>query len=107
MVSNLTAFFDANVFFGARLRSLILWLAMTGLFRARWSEDVHREWMTGVATRRGIAVSELERTRRAMDRAVPDCLVTNYEALVSSFTCRTPMIAISSPPRSSAVRTRS
>jgi hypothetical protein len=51
MISNLTAFIDANVFFGARLRSLLLELAMTGLFRVRWSEDVHREWMNAVAAR--------------------------------------------------------
>jgi hypothetical protein len=79
MRADLTAFFDANVFFGARLRSLVMELAMTGLFRARWSEDVHREWMEAVSSRRGLHISELDRTRKAMDRAVPDCLVTGYE----------------------------
>ena len=53
MISSFTAFIDANVFFGARLRSLLMELAMGDLFRARWSEDVHREWMRAVATRRG------------------------------------------------------
>jgi hypothetical protein len=24
-------------------------LAMTGLFRARWSSDIHREWMAAVS----------------------------------------------------------
>jgi hypothetical protein len=44
MISTFTGFCDANVFFGARLRSLVVELAQTGLFRARWSEEVHREW---------------------------------------------------------------
>jgi hypothetical protein len=51
MISTFTALFDANVFFGARLRSLILELATTGLFRARWSEDIHAEWMAAVVER--------------------------------------------------------
>ncbi|MBB3135530.1 hypothetical protein FHS26_003275 [Rhizobium pisi] len=36
MISTFTAFFDANVFYGARLRSLVLHLAQSKLFRARW-----------------------------------------------------------------------
>ena len=35
MISTFTAFFDANVFYGARLRSLVLYAAQTKLFRAR------------------------------------------------------------------------
>lgn len=71
MLSTFTAFFDANALFGARLRSLIIELAQSGLFRARWSEDVHREWMQAVAAKRGIDIERLEVTRRAMDAAVP------------------------------------
>jgi hypothetical protein len=47
-----TAFIDANVFFGARLRSLILFVAQAGLFRPRWSNDVHREWIEAVLRKR-------------------------------------------------------
>ena len=45
MISTFTAFFDANVFYGARLRSLLLFLAQTKLFRARWSDRAHDEWI--------------------------------------------------------------
>jgi hypothetical protein len=87
VISTFTAFFDANVFFGARLRSIVITLAQTGLFRARWSEDVHREWMRAVVEkRRDLTPDKLEPTRRAMDRAVPDCLVTGYEPLISGLT---------------------
>lgn len=85
MISTFTALFDANVFFGARLRSLVLYAAQSGLFRARWSEDIHREWMEAVVRRRpGLTLADLERTRRDMDEAAPDCLVTGYEALVDT-----------------------
>jgi predicted nucleic acid-binding protein len=86
MISTFTGFCDANVFFGARLRSLVVELAQTGLFRARWSEEVHREWMTAVAAKRGIAIDRLEATRRSMDAAVLDCLVAGYEPLISGLT---------------------
>jgi hypothetical protein len=91
MISTFTAFIDSNVFFGARLRSILVTMAQTGFFRARWSEDVHREWMTKVVERRpGITLANLERTRRAMDGAVPDCLVTGYETLIPALSLPDP-----------------
>jgi hypothetical protein len=49
MISTFTAVFDSCVFFSNRLTSLLMWLAMSGLFRARWSDDIHREWMQAVS----------------------------------------------------------
>ena len=71
MISTFTAVLDANVLYKSRLRSLLMELAMSGLFRARWTEDIHREWMTNVSKNVGIEISKLEKTRRDMDRAVP------------------------------------
>lgn len=45
MISTFTAFIDANVFYGARLRSLVLFVAQSKIFRARWSNEVHDEWV--------------------------------------------------------------
>jgi hypothetical protein len=52
VISTFTAFFDANVFYGARLRSLVLFLAQTKLFRARWSDRVHGEWIRNLLENR-------------------------------------------------------
>ncbi len=76
MISTFTAFIDANVFFGARLRSLLLFLSQTKMYRARWSESVHQEWIAAAAVKRGIDPERLQRTREMMDRAVPDALVS-------------------------------
>ncbi|WP_322415337.1 PIN domain-containing protein [Mesorhizobium huakuii] len=81
MISTFTAFIDANVFFGARLRSLLLFLSQIKMYRARWSERVHQEWVAAVAEKRGIEPEKLQRTRELMDRAVPDALVSGYEQL--------------------------
>ena len=38
------AFYDANVLYPAELRNFLMHLATTGLFRAKWSAEVHEEW---------------------------------------------------------------
>jgi predicted nucleic acid-binding protein len=70
------AVLDACVLHPAPLRDLLLRLAMTELYRARWSEAIHDEWMRSILQRRpDITVERLERTRRLMDASVPDSLV--------------------------------
>lgn len=84
MISTFTAFFDANVFYGARLRSLMVYAAQTKLFRARWSDMVHDEWVRNlIQNRPDLRPENLDRTQRLMNAAVPDCLVTGFEPLVA------------------------
>ncbi|MDR3375550.1 MAG: PIN domain-containing protein [Ancalomicrobiaceae bacterium] len=91
MISTFTAFIDANVFYGARLRSLALFLAQTKLFRARWSKDVHNEWIENLLKNRpDLNRNDLDRTRHLMDQSVPDCLVNGYEPLIERFTLPDP-----------------
>ena len=40
-----TALYDACVLYPAPLRDLLMHLALTDLFRARWTEAIHEEWM--------------------------------------------------------------
>lgn len=85
MISTFTAFFDANVFYGARLRSLVLYLAQTKMFRAKWSNDIHEEWIRNlIANRPDLDASRLQRTREYMDAAVLDARVTGYEPIVNA-----------------------
>jgi hypothetical protein len=44
-MSDYAALLDANVLYPAPLRDLLIQLAQTNLFRARWSADIHREWI--------------------------------------------------------------
>jgi predicted nucleic acid-binding protein len=84
MISTFTAFIDANVFYGARLRSLILFVAQTKLYWAKWSERVNDEWVDAVvrkAKRPSITRETLQATRDAMNAAIMDCLVENFEHL--------------------------
>ena len=83
MHSRFTAVFDACVFYPATLRNLLLQLATTGLFRARWTAEINDEWMRSLLRDKpDIDPSRLELMREQMDRAVPDGLVTGHEALI-------------------------
>lgn len=41
----ITALIDANVLYSAPVRDVLLELATAKLYRARWSRDIHSEWM--------------------------------------------------------------
>jgi len=86
-MSRYTALLDANVLYPAPMRDLLIQLAHIGLFRARWSADIHREWIEALLRNEPQRErSALERTRALMDQAVRDCLVTGYEPLISALT---------------------
>ncbi len=78
------ALYDACVLFPPSLRDFLVWLAITGACRARWSAAIHDEWIRSVLVHRPTVLkASLERCRELMDESVPDSLVTGYEALVS------------------------
>lgn len=77
------ALLDANVLYPAALRDLLMRLALRDLFRARWSADIHDEWMRSVLINRpDLTRAQLERTRELMDRYAPASIVTDYAALI-------------------------
>ena len=84
-MATIRALFDANVLYPSGLRNFLTHLALTGIFRAHWSAEVHDEWMRNLLKNRpDITRDKLERTRRLMDQAAPDALVTGYEPLIES-----------------------
>ena len=77
------ALLDANVLYAASTRDIFMDLAVGGVFRARWTAEIHREWIEALLRnqpRRRRA--DLERTRDLMDRQAGDCLVAGYEPLI-------------------------
>jgi predicted nucleic acid-binding protein len=80
-----TAFFDANVLYGNAVRSLLVTLAQTDLFRAKWSLEVHSEWLKHLkANRPDLDPVKLDGVRDRMIAAVPDSLVFGYEPLIKT-----------------------
>ena len=84
-MANFSAVYDACVLYPAPLRDLLLQLALTGLYRAHWTDDIHDEWTRNVLkNRKDLTQTQLQRTRELMDSNVRDCLVTGYESLIPS-----------------------
>ncbi len=66
-MANFTAIYDACVLYPAPLRDLLMHLALTDLFRAKWTDAIHDEWIRSVLENRpDLTREQLERTRALM-----------------------------------------
>ena len=83
MHGNFTVVFDACVLYPVLLRNVLLQLATTELFRARWTEAIHDEWMRSLRDDKpDISADKINSLRQMIDGSVPDCIVTGYEPLM-------------------------
>lgn len=79
----ITVIYDACVLYPAPLRDLLMHLAMTNLFKAKWSNQIHDEWMRNVLVNRpDLTRKQLERTKDLMNAHALDCLVLGHEKLI-------------------------
>lgn len=82
-MSKLVVVYDACVLYPAPLRDLLIHLAMTNLFQAKWTNQIHDEWMRNVLLNRpDLKLAQLERTKALMNAHIRGCLVTGYERLI-------------------------
>jgi hypothetical protein len=79
--------YDACVLYPAPLRDLLIELASTALFMAKWTDRIHDEWIESLlGNRPDLTRERLERTRHLMNAAIPDCLVDDYARLIPAVT---------------------
>ena len=91
MSSHFTVIYDACVLYPAPLRDLLMHLALSDFFRARWSNMIHDEWIRNVqANRPDLSRDRLERTRLQMNHSVRDCVVSDFEYMISSISLPDP-----------------
>lgn len=85
--SSFTAVYDACVLYPAPLRDFLMWLALSGRFRARWSLEIHNEWRRNLLKNRpDLTTEQLDRTSELMDLAIPDACVSGHEKLIEGLT---------------------
>lgn len=81
---------DACVLYSITLADLLTSLGEAGLFRPRWTHEIHEEWIRNVIENRkgdGLVTREkLEIRRDAMIEAVEGSLIEDYEDLIPSLT---------------------
>lgn len=80
-----TALLDANVLYPAPMRDILMELAVGDLYKARWTDDIHREWINSLLRNEPERSRErLERTRDLMNEHTRDCLIYGYECIIPS-----------------------
>ncbi len=83
MAETIAVVFDACVLYPAPLRDLLVQLATTGIFRAKWTDLIHDEWTRNLLIKRpALNADRLARLRVLMNENVPDAVVTNFEDLI-------------------------
>lgn len=91
MLSQFAVVYDSCVLYPAPLRDLLMHMAMTGLFRAKWTNQIHDEWITSLLRdRTDLTLTQLKRTRQLMDSNVLESLVEGYEHRIASLTLPDP-----------------
>jgi predicted nucleic acid-binding protein len=74
-----TAVCDACVLYPFHQRNVLIQASADGLYDARWTEEIHNEWMRNlIANVPALSIERLHATRRLMDRALPEALVGNF-----------------------------
>jgi hypothetical protein len=80
-----TAVLDACVLYPAPLRDFLMHLTLAGGFHAKWTSEIHEEWIRNVLKNRpDLNRGQLVRTRELMDAHALDALVSGYEFLIPS-----------------------
>jgi len=77
--------FDACVLYSMGLRDLLMELAITDTFRARWTDDILDEWVESILKKRpDISKQGLKKQRLLMNTHVRDALITSYKSIIPS-----------------------
>ena len=85
-MSSFTAFFDTNVLVPASVRDLLIQLATTGIFRAKWSTQVLDELRTVLVDRQGKPADRVDRMVQLMVLHAADPMVEGYEPTINGLT---------------------
>ncbi len=76
---------DANVLYSILMTDLILSLGEAGLFRPRWTIEIHEDWIRNVLENQTERTrEELERRRAFMDQAIDHDLVEGYDRYIAN-----------------------
>lgn len=77
------AVYDACVLYPFHLRNLLIQCAFDGLVEARWTDDIHDEWIRNLAANAPtLPIERLVETRDRMKAVLPDADVTDYRHLI-------------------------
>lgn len=87
MFSGFIVLFDACILYSAPVRDLIIELAIADLYRAKWTNKIHEEWIYNLGVNRpDLSIEKIEKMKDLINKSVPDCLVEGYESIAETLT---------------------
>ncbi len=85
------AVYDACVLYPFHLRNVLIQCAFDRLVAARWTDDIHAEWIRNLAANSPeIETARLEATRDRMKAVLPDADIAEYQGLISNLSLPDP-----------------
>src|SRR5882724_10859653 len=85
------AVFDACILYPFHLRNIVVQAAVDRLVEARWTDEIHDEWIRNLATGApAIPMERLQMTRRLMNDALPMAMVSGYQEHIRAITLPDP-----------------
>jgi predicted nucleic acid-binding protein len=89
--SPVVAVFDACILYPFHLRNVIVQAAVDRLVHARWTDEIHDEWMRNlVANVPNLSVERLNATKQLMAIALPDAMILGYERHIETISLPDP-----------------
>jgi hypothetical protein len=89
--SPVVAVFDACILYPFHLRNVIVQTGVDRLVHARWTDEIHDEWMRNlVANAPDLSVERLNATKQLMTIALPDATVSGYEKHIETISLPDP-----------------
>lgn len=76
------AVLDACVLVPPALMDLFMRLGLEGVYKPKWSDDIHKEWVRARVEKLGKDPVRQEKTRQLMDLHALDAKVIGYEGLI-------------------------
>jgi predicted nucleic acid-binding protein len=89
-LSNFTAFFDTNVLVPGSIRDLLMQIATTGVFRAKWSQLVMDDLRRILIDRLGRPCEKVDHLLRALIDHARDPIVVGFEPTIAGLTLPDP-----------------
>jgi hypothetical protein len=79
------AVYDACILYPFHLRNIVVQIAVDRLVEARWTDEIHDEWLRRlVANMPAIPIERLQITRRLMNDALPSAMVAGYKGYIQT-----------------------
>lgn len=83
--SPVVAIYDACILYPFHLRNIAVQAAVDGLVDARWTDEIHDEWMRNLlANTPSLVAGRLKVTKQLMNVALPEATVVGYETHIQT-----------------------